>query len=333
MPKLGGLQLLRAFAAIMVLIGHAIAEAEHYFTLSLQLDFIPWTRGVDIFFIISGFIITLSATRYVGRPIAFLKRRFMRIAPLYYLFTTLMVITVLMFPGGPKDTTFDLGQIITSYAFLPYPRLDGRVAPILSLGWTLNYEVFFYILCAVTLLLRGTMLTLCCAILSIVLLPYIFTFQTAPWLFWTNTIMVEFIFGILLAKAYQRDWCRPNRFVAISLFVFGLVLLIGLASTDLPRFIVAGIPSTLIVSAATLFCPPLSIRWQIFGDASYALYLSHRFTLRAATLLLVPVLPHSVFGSWVYVLSVSILSIGIAILIHLQIERPLLMPQEKRVFA
>jgi exopolysaccharide production protein ExoZ len=143
MPKLGGLQFLRAFAAIMVLIGHAIAEAEHYFAISLHLDFIPWTRGVDIFFVISGFIITLSATRYKGRPFAFLQRRVMRVVPLYYVFTTLMVFTVFFFPNGPKDTVFDLSQILSSYGFFPYARLDGRIAPILSLGWTLNYEIFF----------------------------------------------------------------------------------------------------------------------------------------------------------------------------------------------
>lgn len=62
-PKLPGLQALRGLAAVMVLIGHVLAEAEHYFALPLPGDAIPWTRGVDIFFVISGFVITLSAQR------------------------------------------------------------------------------------------------------------------------------------------------------------------------------------------------------------------------------------------------------------------------------
>ena len=65
---LPGLQILRAVAALMVLLGHVIAEAEHYFGLPLPGDAVPWTRGVDIFFVISGFVITLSAARFAGPP-------------------------------------------------------------------------------------------------------------------------------------------------------------------------------------------------------------------------------------------------------------------------
>ena len=68
-PKLPGLQALRALAAIMVLVGHVLAEAEHYFALALPGDAIPWTRGVDIFFVISGFVVTLSQpATLVSRP-------------------------------------------------------------------------------------------------------------------------------------------------------------------------------------------------------------------------------------------------------------------------
>jgi peptidoglycan/LPS O-acetylase OafA/YrhL len=317
----------------MVLIGHAIAEAEHYFTVSLHLDFFPWTRGVDIFFVISGFIITLSATRYAARPIAFLKRRVIRVVPLYYVFTTLMVITVFAFPSGPKETTFDLGQVFSSYGFWPYARSDGRIAPVLSLGWTLNYEMFFYVLCACSLLLRRATLSLCVGIIAIIAMGAFVDFDAAPWSFWTNPIMIEFIFGILLAKAYQAGWKASNATLATSVFISALILLTLISSTDLPRFIAAGIPAALIVAAATLFCPPMCMTWQILGDASYALYLSHRFTLRAATILILPILPHTVFGSWVYIVCVSILSVGAAILIHLWFERPLLIPKTERIIA
>lgn len=331
MPKLGGLQFLRAFAAIMVLIGHAIAEAEHYFAMTLHLDFIPWTRGVDIFFVISGFIIALSATRYTGRPIAFLQRRVMRVVPLYYVFTTLMVIAVLLFPNGPKDTVFDLSQILSSYGFFPYARLDGRIAPVLSLGWTLNYEMYFYVLCALSLLLDRTALALCLGIISIVLIGTLYDFHAAHWSFWTSSIMVEFIYGVLLAKAYQSGLIRQNTFLAGGVFITALILLVLMSLTDLPRFLAAGIPSALLVAAGTIFCPPHFMRWQLLGDASYALYLSHRFTLRIGTILLVPILPHSIFGSWVYVLCVCSMSIGVAIVVHLWLERPFLRPQRNRI--
>jgi len=152
-PKLPGLQALRGLAAVMVLIGHVLAEAEHYFALSLPGDTIPRTRGVDIFIVISGFVITLSAQRYMGRPWAFLWRRLLRVAPLYYVFTTLMVAALLLLPGAVKDTPLDPAQIISSYVFFPYARPDGLIAPVLSLGWTLNYEIFFYALTALCLAL------------------------------------------------------------------------------------------------------------------------------------------------------------------------------------
>ncbi len=333
MLKLGGIQFIRAFAAVFVLIGHAIAEAEHYFEISMRLHFIPWTRGVDIFFVISGFIITLSITRYAGRPVAFLQRRLVRILPLYYLFTTLMVLTVVFFPSGPKETVFDLGQILTSYGFLPYERPDGRIAPILSLGWTLNYEVFFYVLCALCMLVRQTTVAISIFIGLLVAIGATAQLDTAHAIFWTNPIIVEFLFGIFLAKIYQAGWVRPNALLAMVVFGGALVLLVALHTTQLSRFVAAGLPAFFIVAAGTLFCPPNVQGWQILGDASYALYLSHRFTLRLTTILLLPILPSSILGSWVYVLCVSGFSIGVALLVHFWIERPFLNPIQKPVFT
>ena len=333
MHKLAGVQMIRAFAALLVLIGHVIAEAEYYFAVSMGLDFIPWTRGVDIFFVVSGFIITLSITRYSGRPVDFLKRRALRVLPLYYVFTTLMVLVLIFFPNGPKETQFDLGQILSSYGFFPYPRADGRIAPILSLGWTLNYEMFFYVLCAGSLLNRRPALVLSILIAAIVVLGTTNQFVAPHWIFWSNPIILEFLFGVLIAKIYQAGWKKPCLPIAIGVFIGGLCLLVSLQATGLPRFIAAGIPALLIVASGTLFYPPNLKGWQILGDASYALYLSHRFVLRVMTILLVPILPTSVFGVWGFVLCISTIAIAIAIVVHLWLEKPFLNPMQKRAFA
>ncbi|MEO9459477.1 MAG: acyltransferase [Lentilitoribacter sp.] len=333
MHKLGGLQFIRAFAAVLVLVGHAIAEAEHYFGISMGLDFIPWTRGVDIFFVVSGFIITLSITRYEGRPFAFLQRRVLRIVPLYYLFTTLMVLTLVVFPNGPKETIFDLGHILTSYGFFPYARPDGRIAPLLSLGWTLNYEMFFYVLCVICMFTRHTTLALTGLIVSIALYGATNSLEASHWVFWTNPIIIEFLFGIFLAKAYQAGWTQPSSRLATVLFLGALVMLVVLDATEIPRFLAAGLPAVLIVAAATLLCPLNFRRWEILGDASFALYLSHRFTLRLTTILLIPVLPPSIAGGWAYVFCVSGVSITVAIVVHLWLELSLLNPAKKRVLT
>jgi len=323
-PKLPGLQILRALAAVMVLVGHVLAEAEHYFGIPLPGDAIPWTRGVDIFFVISGFVITLSAQRFIAQPGAFLWRRLLRVAPMYYLFTTLMVIVLLTLPGGAKDTTLDPAQIISSYGFFPFERADGRIAPVLSLGWTLNYEVFFYILAALCLALPRPLLTLTALILTLGILGLLIDFDSAQLRFWTNPIVMEFAFGIALACAWQRGWHWPHWGATLVTLTIGIALLIALDPTPLPRVIAAGIPAMIIVAAGTLLCPPRALPGMIWGDASYALYLSHRFALRAATLLLLPLLPATLFGAAIYTITVCALALAVGLLTHLWIERPMM---------
>jgi len=322
--RLPGLQSLRALAALMVLIGHALAEAEHYFALSLPGDTVPWTRGVDIFFVISGFVITLSAQRFEGSPGAFLWRRFWRVAPLYYLFTTLMVVSLLLLPGEVKDTALDPGQILSSYGFYPYARGDGRIAPVLSLGWTLNYEMFFYALMALCLSLPRPILGISALLVALAVAGRIVAFEAPQWTFWTNPLMLEFLFGIGLARLWMRGWIKPSAILCVVCVSLGSTLLIALDPLPLPRFVAAGVPASLIVAGGALFYPWRRAPGQLLGDASYALYLSHRFALRGATLLVLPLLPPTTFGALIYLLTVCAVSIGIGVLTHLAVERPLM---------
>ncbi len=323
-PRLHGLQALRGLAAVMVLVGHVIAEAEHYFGLPLPGDFFPWTRGVDIFFVISGFVVTLSAERFLNRPGAFLGRRLLRVAPLYFLFTTLMVLVLLTIPGGSKDTSLDPFQIISSYTFFPYERLDGRIAPVLSLGWTLNYEVFFYSLFALCLALPRPLLAVSALLAGLGFIGVLVEFDSPQLTFWTNPIIMEFVFGILLARMWMRRWRRPGVRLGVAIGLLGLALLAFLAGTGLPRVIAAGVPAAIIVAAGTVFWPNRPI-WNLgLGDASYALYLSHRFALRAATLLLLPLLPATPLAAGAYVVVVCLLALAFARLTHSYIEKPLM---------
>jgi peptidoglycan/LPS O-acetylase OafA/YrhL len=324
MPRLAGLQLLRAAAALLVLIGHVIAEAEHYFGLDLAGDAVPWTRGVDIFFVISGFIVTLSAHRFVGQPGAFLWRRMLRVVPLYYLFTSLMVLVLLVVPGGAKDTALDPGQILSSYGFFPYARGDGRIAPVLSLGWTLNYEVFFYLLFAAALALPRPFLSVSAALIGLGALGLWVPLANAQAVFWTNPIVIEFVFGIALGRIWLAGWHRPHAGLALLAVTGGFALLIALDATTLPRFIAAGGPAALIVAGGTVLCPRYALPGQIMGDASYALYLSHRFTLRAGTLVLLPLLPMTDGFAWAYVGVMCVLASAVAVVVYWWVERPML---------
>ncbi|MEL7091920.1 MAG: acyltransferase [Pseudomonadota bacterium] len=321
---LPGLQLLRALAALMVLVGHVLAEAEHYFALSLPGNAVPWTRGVDIFFVISGFVITLSAARYLGQPAAFFWRRVVRVVPLYWLFTTLMVAALLLLPGGVKDTTLDPAQILSSYGFIPYERADGRIAPVLSLGWTLNYEMLFYAIAALCLALPRPLLAVTGVILGLATVGLTLDAPIPQVRFWTNPILIEFLFGIGLARLWQRGFHVPHGAAAGFALTCGLALLLILDATTLPRWVAAGIPAAIIVASGTLFCPQRAMPGMIWGDASYALYLSHRFALRAATLLLLPLLPATIVGALAYVVVVCACALGVGVLTHVFVEKPLL---------
>ncbi|WP_174860493.1 acyltransferase family protein [Sulfitobacter maritimus] len=328
--KLPGLQALRGLAAVMVLIGHVLAEAEHYFALPLPGDAVPWTRGVDIFFVVSGFVITLSAQRYLGRPRSFLWRRLLRVAPLYYFFTTLMVAALLLLPGAVKDTPLDFVQIVSSYAFFPHARPDGRIAPVLSLGWTLNYEIFFYAVMALCLALRRPLVTVSGLLLVLATLGLTVEFHLPQVVFWTNPLILEFLFGIALARLWQSGKTCPNPILCTLTLAFGFALLVVLDPLPLPRFLAAGLPAALIVAAATLFCPKCAVPGQLLGDASYAFYLSHRFALRAATLLLLPLLPATPLGAWAYVVMTCFFALCLGTLTHLFLERPFLRSRQSQ---
>lgn len=342
MSRLDSLQWLRALAAIMVLVGHVIEEAAHYRGLTLAAAALPWTRGVDIFFVISGFVITLSMFRFAGSlhgAGAFFLRRILRVVPLYWLFTTLMVITLLVVPSGVKDTELDPAQFLSSYLFLPYERHDGRIAPVLSLGWTLNYEMFFYVLASAFLVLRWSRAVagLIAALALLALAGAVFDFPHTALQFWTNSIVLEFGFGVLLALLWKRRGTQHVPLLAAGLVLAGLAALVMLHDTPLPRAIAAGLPALLIVAGPVLFLVPspgpLNQAGLALGDASYALYLSHRFVLRLATLALLPLLPAGPDGTIVFVILVTVAATAFSLAVYRHIERPLLAALNRRFLS
>jgi peptidoglycan/LPS O-acetylase OafA/YrhL len=340
MPRLDSLQWLRALAAMMVLVGHVLEEAAHYRGFGAGAAALPWTRGVDVFFVISGFVIALSARRHAGSGAgagAFLLRRTIRVVPLYWLFTTLMVVALLAAPGAVKDTDLDPAQIVSSYFFYPYERHDGRIAPVLSLGWTLNYEMFFYLLAAAALFWRRPHagVILWTVLLTLALFGWLLDPQQSAVRFWTNSIILEFGFGVLLALVWQRRGTVHNPAHALALFLTGVAALLLLHGTALPRFLAAGLPATLMVAGPVLFLAnapdPLSRLGSSLGDASYALYLSHRFVLRLATLALLPLVPATSLGLWSFVAGVTLAATLLSLAVFRHIERPLLARLNRRL--
>jgi peptidoglycan/LPS O-acetylase OafA/YrhL len=290
-PLLTNIQLLRFLAAAAVLAGHA---GDLFLPDASRFRVIPWSAGVDIFFVISGFVMTyLTQGRFgeQGAPRAFLIRRFIRIVPPYWMFTTLMVATVLFFGEHVRNTRPDPAVIATSYLFVPWPRADGQLNPLLSQGWTLNYEAFFYLAFAAALFFKRGLWWLTGAFL---LLAAVHPAIPDGWVilkFWANPIILEFLGGIGLGLLFLRGQRLPlwGSFIlavaALALHVASSFMEAGL----LRRMVRIGIPAMLICASLALAPEPRSpgrLRRALVasGDSSYTLYLSHTFTLNAALL-------------------------------------------------
>lgn len=342
MGQLASIQVLRALAAIMVTVAHASEEAKYFYGFTPWIETDPFGKGVDLFFIISGFIIYYSSVKLFDLPrphVQFIKNRLIRVVPIYYIFTTLMIMVIIFAPGGVKEAKFDVYQFISSYLFFPYERYDGRISPILSLGWTLNYEMFFYAMFSLCLMVSRAHVALCTIILLFVLSvlgALGVGAEFAAIRFWTNSIILEFAMGILIALAYAR-WGKAfalSTGLAVAVALVGLLALYYLNMPHkpfaLPRFVSAGIPSAITVAALVLLLPAAVERrlprfMVALGDSSYSLYLSHRFVQRPIQILLTK---SGIFGpgtvGGVYVVMAVIAAIGVGHLVYLLIERPLL---------
>jgi exopolysaccharide production protein ExoZ len=153
--KYYGLQAVRLLAAVLVVAYHATSLA------SEQLGGVQvWKKGgygIDLFFVLSGFVIVWSASSLSQDPdgwLIFAERRLVRVVPMYWLATTLKAIAVLVAGSMVVHARLTVWTFVASYLFIPCRNLDANFMPILGVGWTLNYEMFFYALKALALFLR-----------------------------------------------------------------------------------------------------------------------------------------------------------------------------------
>lgn len=340
-------QVMRGVAALMVVVGHSqsavvgiVAATGGGFARS---TLVPWGAGVDLFFVISGFIIVHASTRLFGRPGAraeFLRRRLVRIVPLYWLVTTLFLalLAVATWKGG--DRFPDAAAILASYAFLPADTYgDGRLFPVFDLGWTLNYEMLFYALLALVVTLpRGRALAAMAVLLGLgVAMGTVLPGPSALW-FWTRPIILDFALGMLMGAFFARGIILP-RGVRILLAVGGAALLladpahifdgpIGMTVANAwPRVLLAGMPVAVVLAAAVLGPEPrpprLALPFTRIGDASYSLYLFHPFALIATEKLgqKLPFVRES--AGWPLVAATVAVAILVALAAHRWIERPM----------
>lgn len=334
------LQILRFLAAALVLISHIQHEALKGYFLDAA-SYQPWTAiyfagGVDIFFVISGFIMYAIAGNEFGRSGAALKfflRRLMRIAPPYWIFTSAMIGAAIVFQSHVTHSALAFDHILSSYFFLPYNNPYGKPFPVLMLGWTLNYEMFFYIVFSAALLFpkKIGLLILFGVIGGLGLLGAGGAFPALPFSFWSNPIVFEFLFGILLAMAREGN-LRCSRAAGWLAIGAGFAAMLVLKERGIAehfwvmRALWMGIPALLICGGVVLArdsaAAPGFFKRQLVlcGDASYAIYLTHPFALNAVALLWARL---GFRTPWVYVAAASVASLLVGVLVHVWLERPM----------
>jgi len=204
MTRLYGLQYLRGLAACAVVAYHAADRAQRPFTVG--------EAGVDLFFVLSGFLMW-AITDADSRPGRFLADRAKRIVPIYWIVTSVMLAGALagLFPA----VRLSVAHVVTSYAFLPsVSPSNGQIWPLLVPGWTLNYEVGFYLLFGAALCLPRAvqlgMLTAVLIALAAWLLPHI---DEVPagfpasllWRFRLASLAVQGVFWLAMADLFGRS--------------------------------------------------------------------------------------------------------------------------------
>ncbi|MCJ7934323.1 MAG: acyltransferase [Chryseobacterium sp.] len=280
--KLNNLQILRGISALLVCCFH-FSEYINFENLHLgDILFKRGSIGVNIFFVISGFIMAFTTQKKdfgvntSKEIILFYKRRIIRIVPLYFLLTLAWMII------GRNLTSYFHGEgferFIHSVLFLP----QKDTFPVLYLGWSLNFEMFFYLIFGISLLFNvKRYIFIILFFIFTYILGNLYSFDQAYLQMVTSPLNLYFVTGVLFALLLNKVTVSKSWAIFIStagiasflLYLFGLVMI---TNTTITLFIVS-----LFVFSFLLF--DFSFRFKgnrflvFLGDISYSMYLSHPF--------------------------------------------------------
>lgn len=234
--------------------------------------------GVLVFFVISGFVM-MHACRDEA-PATFAIRRVIRVAPLYWVMTLAFFAIVLagdVAKGAPLQRVPDLVQ---SLLFIPHYHFGSpeKIWPILVPGWTLNYEMFFFVLFAIGIASGRVRIVVPAMLVALLVAGQVITTDNALIVTWTHPFLILFLAGIGLAVLWEtRDFSSLT-----LLFPLGLGVITVAASNLLPEdwmhpaFYVGAVLTVTGTLALQSRWPDLRVGLLgTLGDASYSIYLLH----------------------------------------------------------
>jgi exopolysaccharide production protein ExoZ len=321
------IQILRFIAALAVIAFHALGAPPPGFEVpesALTFALSYGGRGVDLFFVISGFVIFYATHSTKLTPAEFLRRRVERIVPLYFVVifaVTLLAITLPATFGAPDWYT--PRHIIKSLAFIAFT--DGDM-PVVYVGWSLEYEMYFYLSLALLMALTRdawrNIVVIFSALAILGQLPGVGA-ALGNTAFFADPMILEFVLGVIAGHVFVNGrigWPMP---VATACAIAAL-----LVSDPANRVIVSGIPAACLVAAAAWFSRKrVDPSWPEralarLGDASYSIYLAQVQTVSLASTFIASLFPAIPPLLLLIVTSCIVVALGLAL--NILVERPLL---------
>ncbi len=230
--------------------------------------------GVDIFFTISGFVMLLSTESFYEQ---FIIKRVIRILPMYYIFTFFVFLIALKYPDLLNNTKADFIHLFKSFLFIPFDKNGAGHYPILFLGWTLNFEMYFYLIFAIALKLNHKYRSVIATFMIVIVYLSTKNIKELPLSAFSSNIIFEFVLGMIIYELLIKINYR-NAFIMVILLVGSLLI-----ESDLEgRFFQLGLVSALFVYVGVYLLKGkvLPKYVTLLGGYSYALYLTHPYVIQ-----------------------------------------------------
>lgn len=266
------------------------------------------------------------------RPLEFYRRRIIRIVPLYWSLTTFVVIVLAFVPQIMPNDRLEPVHVLYSYLFLPADHpTRGMIAPVLVPGWTLNYEMFFYLIFGFALILPPIwrLLTVSSVLIALSAAPMVIDLPATAFVtHYTSNSMLEFVYGMALGWLYVANVRLPRAW-AWALLLTGLIALVLSGPGAHLHGLVVGGPALMIVAGAVMIerasGVPRLPALHALGNGSYSIYLSHYNVLPVVSMIglkaVAPSLPNQfVLFAAVQIIIVVLVGMGF----HACIEKPIL---------
>lgn len=318
--KLNNLQALRAFAALSIVLVHTTITSKSY-GINLQVldSYYIWGQcGVDIFFVLSGFIMVYIQKDIDVRPAKFFLDRLTRIAPLYWVLTSMRVVLTYFSPDTFHSEVSKTGiHFFASIFFMSGPLMG--VTPIIYDGWSLEYEMFFYLIITVGLLFFTKNINY---LFTTVLISLLVIFQ------FTGLIAFEFLLGIFLGNIYL--YSKNNKKIYLCSLVIGFTWLFSTLAFILDvnllanRVIFYGLPSFFLIYGLLGIGQIKNGILTKLGDASYSIYLIQVFTIPAFYTLITITKVFNHIPSDVLAMTCLIGTSLVGFVTHILLEKPLI---------